>query len=675
MRGAASHALGDVAHALDGFERAQRLSPHLPAPPNALATVLHEAGRGADALSVLQAAMARGIRDHELALNLALILDALGRRPEAVGVLDALLVEGDAVPAPLRGAALLTRAALRLAGRDAQGALGDARASVALVPQRSDAWFNRAEAALAAGEPEEARDAALRAVELDPGNGFARIDVALATAVLGEFVEAERALAVIQAQQPEEFAAFRNAARPELEAPLRHLDMAGLFAEWHHERARRCDWRLRGLFERRLVETLVPRGGSDEGGMQTSIPFRSLAVPLTLEARGRLAAGAGRLLARHAGKPLPPVARRPRRPGEPLRIGYLSADFREHPLGWLTRDLYAAHDRTQVRVTAYSVSALPDDPVTRSIVAGVDDFRRCAGLDGRDIAQLVREDAIDVLVDLSGYQLDARLDVFALGAAPVQVAWLAYPGSTGIPAIGHALVDPVACPPGSEVAWTERLFRMPGTYFLGGDGRVPEVPGMTRESLGLPEDALVLCGFNQPWKLEPAVFSAWMQILRALPKAVLWLYGPTEEVSTNLREQARRVGIHPERLVFATAIAHDAHLARCRLADLFLDAWVCNAHTTAADALAAGVPLVTLAGTALHQRVGASLLSALGCPELVAPDPAAYVRYVIDLASNSCVRKDWATRLREGRNACDLFSPERKARALEVAFQALSATA
>lgn len=636
--------------------------------------MLHEIGRTPEALGVLESAVVRGIRDPELTLNLALILDATQRRPEALAVLDAVLADGAAVPDPVRGAALLTRAALRLAARNASGALSDARGAVALLAQRADAWFNLAEAALAAGEAEEARDAAGRATELDPAHGFARIDAALATAVLGDFAAAGRALAAVQAQFPEAFAAFRNAARPELEAPLRHLDVPGLFVEWHHERARRCDWRLRGLFERRMAEALEAEGEDDGGGFeQTSIPFRALAIPLSPPARRGLAERAGRLLSALAGAPLPPPVRRRRRPGEPLRIGYLSADFREHPVGWLTRDLYAAHDRTRVRVSGYSVSTLEDDAVTRGIALGMDEFHRCAGMDSRDIAGLVRDDGIDVLVDLGGYQRDARLEVLVLGAAPVQVAWLGYPGSTGIPGVGHAFVDGIACPPGAESGWTERLVRLPGTYFLGGDGVVPEASGMSRDTLGLPRDALVLCGFNQPWKLEPRVFTSWMRILDALPEAVLWLFEPTPEVGANIHMEARRGGVDPARIVFAPPVSHDLHLARCQFADLFLDAWVCNAHTTAADALAAGVPMITLAGSAMHQRVGASLLAALGAPELIAKDSGSYESIAISLGRDHGARSALRDRLLDPAARCALFDARGKARHLEDAFEVLAA--
>jgi hypothetical protein len=622
---------------------------------------------------VLEAAAARGIQDPELTLNLALMLDAADRRRESLAVLDGLLAQGDAVADALRGAGLLTRAALRLAARDAAGALADARSAVTLLPQRADAWFNLAEAALAGGEAELALDAARRATEIDPAHGLAHIDAALATAVLGDFPAAESALASVRAEFPAAFAAFRNAARPELEAPLRHLDVQGLFVEWHHERARRCDWRLRGLFERRMAEALEPDAVDGAGFEQTSIPFRSLAIPLSLPARGRLAARAGRLLAAHAGEPLPPPVRRARQAGDPIRVGYLSADFREHPLGWLTRDLYAAHDRSRVRVFGYSVSALPDDRVTHAIAAGMDDFRRCAALDSREIARMVREDGIDVLVDLGGYQMDARLEVFALGAAPIQVAWLGYPGSTGIARMTHAFVDEVACPRGSESAWTEALVRLPGSYFLGGDGRVPESPDLTREGLGLPEDGVVMCAFNQPWKIEQRVFDCWMEILRRVPEAVLWLFEPAHDVGANIRKTAESMGIDLGRLVFAPAWPHERHLARYRFADLFLDCWICNAHTTAADALAADLPLVSLAGEAFHQRVGASLLGALGCGELVAVDPASYLERAVALARDSASRRRWSVRLREGRAGCDVFAPARKARVLEEVFRSLTA--
>jgi predicted O-linked N-acetylglucosamine transferase (SPINDLY family) len=365
------------------------------------------------------------------------------------------------------------------------------------------------------------------------------------------------------------------------------------------------------------------------------------------------------------------------RPGQrPLHVAYMSADFGEHPVSNVIAELIERHDRASVRVTAYALNKDDGSEQRKRIESAFDMFTSVDRLSVREIAARIRADAVDVLVDLNGWTGGARAEVLALRAAPVQVSWLGYAGTVGwSPLTDHIIGDPIVIPREHEAFYTERVVRMPHTY-MPADTRHPIGTPPTRENLGLPRDGFVLCSFNNSYKLNPPCFDLWCRILMQIPDAVLWLSQGSDTVKGNLRREAEQRGVAGERLVFATrAPARADYLARIGVADLALDPFPYNSHSTGVDALIAGVPLVTKLGDTFPSRVGASLVAAAGLPELAAADEAGYealvLRYYHDRSKLAAIRQ----RLADARAMAPLFDMGSFAHDLEALYLTMATEA
>lgn len=353
---------------------------------------------------------------------------------------------------------------------------------------------------------------------------------------------------------------------------------------------------------------------------------------------------------------------------ERLRVGYFSGDFHQHPVATLIAGVFEAHDRTRFETTAFSFGPTTGDDMQRRLVRAFDRFLDVRASADAAIIETARTLGIDVAVDLSGHTTDARHGVFAGRAAPVQTSYLGYPGTLGSPHIDYVIADNVVIPEDARVHYGEKIIALP--CFQPNDPAraiAPQTP--SRTAAGLPEDAFVFCCFNNPTKFTPATFAGWMRILAAVSNGVLWFSGVSPTGQHNLRAAAARAGIAPERLIFAPRVASGAdHLARQRCADLFLDTFPFNAHTTASDALWAGLPVLTCAGRSYAARVAASLLQALGLPELVAQTPEAYEGMAIALARGPAHLKALRAKLARAREASVLFDVKALTRSLEKAF-------
>ena len=366
-------------------------------------------------------------------------------------------------------------------------------------------------------------------------------------------------------------------------------------------------------------------------------------------------------------EPLAPVASDWRAGQRRLRVGYVSSDFHHHATAILLAEMLEQHDRARFDVRLYSHGA-PDGSAMRArLEAACEEFVDVRACTDREVALRVRRDGIDLLIDLKGYTRENRLGIFAHRPAPVQAAFLGFPGTTGAEYIDYVIGDEVVTPMSHADGYSEKIAQMPICY-QPNDRQRPLWDAPTRRSQGLPDDAVVLCGFNQPYKISPQVFDSWCRLLAALPNAVLWLLDWSQQALPSLRQQAAVRGIDPQRLVGAARVGSSDHIARFRLADIFLDTWPCNAHTTASDALWAGVPIVTHLGQTFASRVGASLLHAVGMPELVCQDLAEYERTVIDLARDPGRRQLLRQRLALARGSSPLFDTTRFTRDIEALY-------
>lgn len=418
-----------------------------------------------------------------------------------------------------------------------------------------------------------------------------------------------------------------------------------------------CEWEAAAPLVRQLREQAL--AWRDGRALRTE-PF--VHVALLDDPQAQLGAARACAAAIAAGvRALPPRGAAPR---ERLRIGYVSADFREHATMHLLIETLERHDRARVEVTLYSHS--PDDgsPMRHRTEAACDRFVDIGALSDAQAAQRIRDDGIDILVDLKGYTHSHRLGLFAYRAAPLQASWLGHPGTSGAPFIDYVIGDATVTPLDHEADFSERIAQLPACYQPNDRAR-PRPDAPPRAECGLPDGALVLASFNQAYKLSPDVFDVWCALLRDLPDAVLWMLDPGPDERAALESEAARRGVGSGRLVWAPRLDQRAHLARLRHADLFLDSWPCNAHTTASDALWAGVPVVTTSGRTFASRVAASLLRAVGLPELVHETPQAYAATVLALARDPARRAALRAHLLGARDTSALFDGARMARDLE----------
>lgn len=351
-----------------------------------------------------------------------------------------------------------------------------------------------------------------------------------------------------------------------------------------------------------------------------------------------------------------------------IRVGYVSPDFRNHATAALIAGLFEQHDSQRFQIFGYALAPASDDAMRNRIQAAIPDFHDVANLGEDQIARLIRAHEIDILIDLGGYSDNALPGVFARRCAPIQINYLTYPGTLGGTFMDYILADRHVIPPGSERFYDEKVIRLPNSYQV--NSRVAEPPGLPlrRADAGLPEEAVVFCCFNASYKITPEVFDVWMRLLSRVEGSVLWLLDLFEPVSRNLRAEAQKRGVDPARLVFAPKVGHRSHMARHRLADLFLDTLPCNAHTTASDALHMGLPLVTCAGEPFAARVAASVLCAVGLPELVTESLEAYEALAADLALNpdrlARVKAELQARIR----SAPLFDTALTTRHIEAAY-------
>lgn len=367
-----------------------------------------------------------------------------------------------------------------------------------------------------------------------------------------------------------------------------------------------------------------------------------------------------------------PLPAAPRVAHAPVRLGYLSADFHEHATAVLLAEVIERHDRGRFHVAAYSYG--PDDggPMRARLRRGFDAFHDIRTLSHADAARRIRGDGVDILIDLKGFTQGARPEIPAHRPAPVQVQWLGYPGTMGAGFIDYIIGDAVVTPPGCEAGYSERIVRLPHCYQPNDRAR-PIAPPPGRAACGLPEERVVFCGFNALYKITPVRFALWMDILRAVPGSVLWLLAGPDEAMDSLRTVARSHGVDPARLVFAARRPLADYLGLFAIADLFLDTHPVGAHTTASDALWAGLPVLTHLGPGFAARVAASLLHAVGLPDLAVGTAEDYRAAAIRLGRDPAGRAALRARLAARRDRAPLFDTPRFTHGLEVAFAHMAA--
>ena len=517
--------------------------------------------------------------------------------------------------------------------------------AIALKPGFVDALNNRGVALGELGQHARAVEAYDAALAVEPRYADAWSNRGSALRHLGRFDEAARDFAQAQLLRP----GFKYALGHQLYAQASNCDWTGY--------ASTVD----------ALNTAVRQGGL---GALAAEPFVFLAFAQTAEDQ--------RTNARAFAADKYPPAPRPLWNGEPyqhpkIRVAYLSADFHAHATAYLMAEFFERHDRSRFETSAISFGPDRQDTMRQRLQAAFDQFIDVRAQSDLQVAQLLRAMEVDIAVDLKGFTQDCRTGILAHRPAPVQVNYLGYPGSMGVDYIDYIVADATVVPPGHEVFYSEKVVRLPGSYQVNDTHRAMAETTPTRADCGLPDSGFVFCCFNNNYKITPTVFDIWMRLLQRVPGSVLWLLQGSPAVAQNLRQQAQQRGVAPERLVWAPRMPLPEHLARHRLADLFLDTLVYNAHTTASDALWAGLPVLTCAGSTFASRVAASLLRAAELPELVTDNTADYETWAYTLATEPDRLAALRTRLAQGRARCALFDTAQFTRNMETAYEGMLA--
>ena len=354
-----------------------------------------------------------------------------------------------------------------------------------------------------------------------------------------------------------------------------------------------------------------------------------------------------------------------------IRIGYLSADFRHHPLAQLAVGLFEHHDKSRFEIMA--ISCGPDDgsDLRNRIRSAAENFIDVRGMPDSAVAEFIRRREIDILVDLSGFTQDNRFSVFARRVSPLQVNFLCYTGTMGADCMDYIIADPTVIPKDHFQFYSEKVVWLPDTYQANDRSRPIAGRRPTRSECNLPDAAFAFCCFNATYKITPEVFAVWMRLLAKREGSVLWLLETNPTAAQNLRREAEAHGITPKRLIFAPAMPLADHMARIGLADLFVDTLPYNAHTTASDALWAGVPVLTCLGDTFAGRVAASLLKAVGLPELITASLEDYEALAIKLAREPSFLTAIKAKLAGNRDTYPLFDTARFARHIEAAYMTM----
>jgi protein O-GlcNAc transferase len=640
--GVVQHALGQLEPAAESFREAIGRAPEAPDPRNARATVLSSLGRNEEAEKELRQALASAPGHAPSLLNLAILEDMLGRADQAAKLYDRVL-EID----PPNFAARLNRGMLRLSRGEATAALEDFD-RLAAEPQVAVAVHtNRARALFALHRDEDALAAAGAVLQVDPGNSRARLDAAYALASLGRLEECARLIR---------------------EGSDRSLDPIGLYISRALERQGACDWRDRD----RLCETLrqVAKEGRAGALLQPIMLTDCLGLPLEPgEIRMLADSIAGALRARSAGTsasattPAAPAAGR-------IRVGVLSPEYRIHTGGFVLRRLFLHGNRDRFEYFAYALNADDGSPMRRELQQLADLFIDVSSWSAADIAARMQRDGIDLLLDRTGYFAGARPEVLALKPAPLVASYLGQPSTLGAGMADYRVSDVWTTPAETQSDWPERLVLLPAAHAVFEAEHVAPKGGR-RSEYGLPEDAVVLCHFDQPHKIEPVVFAVWMRVLAKAPGAILWLLDGGEVARANLRREAALRDVDPERLRFAPARPYEAHLACLAHADLYLNPFLYSSRSIAFNALRAGVPVLMCPGRTMASRLALPFLHDLGLDELLADSPHEYEERAIELACDRDALGRMKNKLREASGHAATFDAAEKVRGLERALAAI----
>jgi predicted O-linked N-acetylglucosamine transferase (SPINDLY family) len=633
-----------------------------------LGVSLHQQGNHEAAVASIGRALAINPADPSAYSNLALALRNLGRLDEALASLDrALSIRADHVQAHNNRGNVL-----RAMNRPGE-ALASYERALAIKPDHAAAQRSRGDVLLDLNRPQDALAAFDRLLALHPRDAVAWNLHGIALGDLGRYEDAvasyDRALAISPQFGEAEF--NRGSALLDLK---RHEAAASAFGrlaghapehpfvrgQWLHAKMLACDWDRLGAIADAVVDDV-------RAGRRSAEPFGFQAISTAPADLKRCA----QIFAQARYPAAPAVWRGERYDHRRIRIGYVSGELRQQATSMLMAELFEQHDRARFELFAFDNGWSDDSPLRRRIERAFGGTVDITGAGDADAAAMIRAREIDILVNLNGYFGRLRQGVFAHRPAPIQVNYLGFPGTLGADYIDYLIADTRVIPPAEDEHYVERIVRLPDSYQANDSTRTIATRTPARAEAGLPDTGFVFCCFNNNYKITPEVFDVWMRLLGAVQGSVLWLFEDNAAAARNLRREAERRGVASSRIVFASRLPPDEHLARHRLADLFVDTLPYNAHTTASDALWAGLPVITVSGTTFAGRVAGSLLHAAGLPELVTGSLADYERLALELATTPGPLAALRERLAANRDRCALFNADRFRWHIESAYETM----
>ncbi|MBD9406158.1 tetratricopeptide repeat protein [Acidovorax sp. ACV02] len=663
--------LGRVPEALQSYDLAIATQPRMAAAHNNKGTALRTLERLDEALECYQRACALDGNYVDALLNMATLHAALGQADEALAGFDQLLAlqPQHAQAHNGKGAILAQKEQWALAVPHFQAAIQSDEKLVS-------AHKNLGQALHALAQYAQAVPVLRKAAELQPDDLDILALLAVAQTDAGQFADALGTYDLVIWMAPDRPGLYFNRAGLHVRfnrhaqaladfmaASDMQPDNQHLFGWIANSRVHACDWSGLSADLKRCEESI-------RAGENNVPPFVALSLfdAPALQMQAAINRVAADFPENHS---LGAISQRA--PSQKIRVGYYSADFYGHATAFLMAELFEKHDRQRFEWFAFSYGPNVQDSMRERLAASFDHFIDVREHRDIDVARMSRELGIDIAVDLKGFTTDQRFGIFSHRCAPVQVSYLGYPGTTGAPYMDYVVADRVVIPEKEREFFTEKVVYLPHSYQVNDAKRRISDRVFTREELGLPSSGFVFCCFNNNYKIRPPVFDSWMRILQAVPGSVLWLFEGNASVMDNLRAEAQSRGIAGDRLVFAPRMPLDDHLARHRLADLFLDTLPYNAHTTASDALWAGLPVLTRAGQSFAARVAASLLQAVGMPELVTHTAEEYEALAIALAQDPVRLQALRDKLDAEKNQAPLFNAKQFASDIEAAYLAMHA--
>ena len=703
----ALHALGIISYQTGQIEDAERLiGLAVEADPSAAdahynrACLLQKMNRAVAALASFDQALSLKPDYLEALVNKASMLAALQRHEDALAALDKVIALNPNIPEVWNN-----RAGALIALKRPEQAVESYDRAVALRPSYADAWKNRGAVLMAVGRPAQALECFEKLIALDANNSDALRNSAEILLFLKRNREAAEHYGRYLARKPDDGGAWANDGVALVESEryaeglaafdkaialnpnnadafnhrgnvlfqLKRYDeaaesyeralalapdlpyAAGYLAQ---SRLRCCDWNALEEDRSRIAAGL-------HAGRPVIDPFGNLTVSASPADQLRCA----RIAVADATQPdMPRLWKGEHYAHEKIRIAYLSADFRPHPVAFLIAGVFEHHDKARFQTVGLSFGPESDSDIRRRMSSAFDQFIDVRNESDFDVAARMRRMEIDIAVDLTGFCEHGRTEILAFRPAPVQVNYLGFPGTSGADFVDYIIADETIIPPDQAQFFSEQVVYLPDTYQANDRKRRIGSRRPTRREAGLPEEGTVFCAFNNAYKITPPIFDLWMGLLRDVEASVLWLLGDTPAAISNLTREAEARGIAPGRLVFAPRVGPEDHLARFGLADLFLDTLPYNAHTTASDALWTGVPVVTCMGEAFAGRVAASLLKAAGLPELVAGTLEEYRALALELGHDRAALRRLKDKLALALSAAPLFDTARFTHHLEAAY-------